>query len=357
MTSPNVPQIITDIEWNKLVDERAQEILDSRSGGVPRITSQMQKEAKDRAILQLQGSYTVVPLGDDADVTTLIKNEGVRLGYWDKDINTMTMGRRPEANRLRNEIRAAGGANAWIAQGKPDPLLTEKDISNITGSSATTEEASIHPIHQTKTTVGSGQKDDTTAAIPDNRLIAKIIDVFRKQNWQTTVGDLTDEVLSALKYDDNNILTPKSQNLWNAYNTQLTIAQKRQADIEKRDSEFRDARTKASEDWYLQDQRLRSTSELERYLQDQRNQNALLVSMLENPFNVRALTGRGLYLDPQNLGDYSRMDPFRRAQYGADLGLIGETPESIGRMVTPAAFAERSAPMLRELTADWRRNV
>ena len=356
MAENGVPQIITDVEWDRLVAERAQEILDSRSSGVPRITPTMRKEAEDRAILQLQGSYTVVPLGDDADVTTLIKNEGVRLGYWGKDINTTLMGRNPKATSLRNAIRAAGGANAWIAQGKPDLSLTT-DISNITEQvTAPISEVKtfIPPIHQKptteETTATSEQRDDTTTTTSDDPLITEIFTTFYSPDWQSRIGDFTNKIMSSLKYSKTldpstgeRVLTADSLRRYNIYHSQLEAAQEREAADQKFRADLKRAQSTTE-----------AGADLQRHLGDQRYRQAILTKILDDPFKYRAATGQGMYLDPQNLGDYDRMDPFRKGQYGADLGLIGETPETIGRMVTPATFAERSAPMLTSLPS-WRR--
>ena len=228
-------------------------------------------------------------------------------------------------------------------------LLRAKAKGSEPGISRTTPTGSENQI-----TYGGGLHVGAQSSIPKNlgiegidipkseydKLLAEIFSTFASPGWESKVGDLMAKVSAGMR-TSNNEYTQQSEVLYRAYTDQLTAA--------------RDRSVTTGQDAWSREEFFRRQLQ-ERELAQLGYQQALLTNMIQNPFKYRALTGQGLYLGPQNLGDYSRMDPFRQAQYGAHLGLIGETPESIGRMETPAGFAQQVAPLVTG-SANVRRSV
>lgn len=335
---------ILEKDFNKLVDERLAVALAER-GPSPRLTLVERNKIKDEITAELSQKYQVLEELEDTPqaITKFIRDTGAVQGWWDKDlpVTSPQLLRDPRAGGLRNDIREAGGLNAYISRKAED-----YELSVVEPIADTSTDSANDIVTTPKDTVTSEQKNGITTTTADDPLITEIFTTFYSPDWQSRIGDITNKIMASMKYSETpdpstgeKVLTADSLRRYNIYHSQLEAAQKREAD----------ARQQRADKFATE-----YGGDLQRHLGDQRYRQAMLTKILDDPFKYRAATGQGMYLDPQNLGDYDRMDPFRKGQYGADLGLIGETPKSIGRMVTPAGFAERSAPMLTSLPS-WRR--
>ena len=365
----NGKMIILQSEWDKKkrdIEVSARQKYNTEHGFDPRLDNARNSYIR----VEVRAEENKYEIWDDSELTVLLNRMGHKAGWspdpsgwWDKFSRTTALGLTGAESLEPSPMSATKQYKDYAKLMKEDPTGTFKKYLAETGlrgdeslldvlrrgDSPVAEDKDVGmllPVVDDPTSVttapavptpGEQKKEAEEATTKEQKdkideLMPIIYATLASPDFESNAGSLNARVLQALVKDDTTgVYTAKSQLLYDTFEKELKAARERAKTTTKAEAEQNQN--------MLDMLRARESAHLN-YRQ------ALLTTMIQNPFKHRAATGQGLYLDPQNLGDYDRMDPFRKAQYGADLELIGETPQSIGRMVTPAGFARQVAPLV-----------